>query len=241
MPAVVLLSGGLDSTVCFQLTLAESPSTEVITLTADYGQRAAAREVGAARRMADSRGVRHVVLDLRWLGGITETALCRADQALPEPSADELDDAAADRSAARVWVPNRNGLLINAAATYAESLGAGARVVVGFNREEAATFPDNSSLYVERATAALALSTATGVRVWAPTVRLDKAEIVARGREIGAPLEHVWVCYRGGEKHCGRCESCARFQRALDRANAAAWWRELRAAVDTPAPTEALS
>jgi 7-cyano-7-deazaguanine synthase len=102
-------------------------------------------------------------------------------------------------------------------------------VIVGFNREEAETFPDNTRAFLDRANAALNYSTAPGVQIEAPTADLDKAAIVARGRELGAPLELVWVCYEGGEEHCGTCESCRRFERALERAGAHSWWTALRA------------
>ena len=116
-----------------------------------------------------------------------------------------------------VWVPNRNGLLIAVAAAFAEARAARA-VVVGFNREEGATFPDNTEQFVERTNAALALSTRGGVEVVAPTLSLDKAGIVRLGVEIGAPLEWVWSCYEGGPAPCGRCESCRRSLRAFERA-----------------------
>jgi 7-cyano-7-deazaguanine synthase len=106
---------------------------------------------------------------------------------------------------------------VNVAAAYAESLGAG-EVVAGFNREEARTFPDNSAAFMRRATAALALSTRSGVRLVSPTARLTKTGIVRLGMRLGAPLGSVWSCYEGGTRMCGSCESCARLVRALDRA-----------------------
>jgi 7-cyano-7-deazaguanine synthase len=117
-------------------------------------------------------------------------------------------------SAAAVWVPNRNGVFINIAAAFAESLGCEA-VVCGFNAEEGQTFPDNTAEYAQAATAALAYSTLSQVRVWSPTQDLTKVEIVALARRIGAPLQHVWSCYEPGPEPCGECESCLRFARAM--------------------------
>ncbi|MHC4251260.1 MAG: 7-cyano-7-deazaguanine synthase, partial [Planctomycetota bacterium] len=102
---------------------------------------------------------------------------------------------------------------------FAEALGA-RNVVAGFNREEARTFPDNSPEFMKRASAALALSTASRVRLVSPTARLDKAGIVRLGVRTGAPLSLVWSCYDGAPRMCGSCESCARLVRALERAKA---------------------
>jgi len=211
MKSVALLSGGLDSTV--SLAQARREGEVVLALTFDYGQQAARREGEASARLAGHFGVPHRVLELPFLAGITGTALVRGE--VPEPDREDLDDPKRARAtAAAVWVPNRNGLFVNIAACFAESLGAG-WIITGFNREEAATFPDNTPEFVAAANAALAFSTANGVRVVSYTQRLSKAEIVQLGRRLGVPLEWVWSCYRGGPAPCGRCESCRRLQRAL--------------------------
>ena len=212
--AVVLLSGGLDSLVAAALTRDEAEL--VLAITCDYGQRAAAREVEAARRQAQWLGCPHEVVALSWLGALGGSALTDAAQALPEPAPGQLDAPEITTETARaVWVPNRNGVLVNVAAAYAERLGA-EWVVCGFNVEEAATFPDNSRAFMQAADALWAFSTATHVRLHSPTADLDKRQIVRRGRALGAPLELVWSCYRGGEQQCGRCESCRRLTRAME-------------------------
>jgi len=207
--AVALLSGGLDSTVAFALTAKRT----ALALTFDYGQRAAKREIAAARAIARRYRVAHRAIALPWLASITSTALVSRKAALPSP--DLEDRAATCRSAAAVWVPNRNGAMINVAAAFAEAEGAG-EVVVGFNIEEGSTFPDNTRAYMRAATRALGYSTANGVRVASPTAGWDKARIVAEGRRIGAPLDLIWPCYEGGRAWCRRCESCKRSLRALD-------------------------
>ncbi len=215
MRGVVLLSGGLDSVVAASLAAREM--TLAAALTADYGQRAAACEIRAARRVAAALGVPHAVVPLDWVGRLSADALTSRDRELPRLTAEQLDTTAAEASAAAVWVPNRNGLLVNVAAVYAEALDCQA-IVCGFNAEEAVTFPDNSPAYVDMANAALALSTRNQVQVISPTLHLSKAEIVRRGREVGAPLDLVWSCYESGPAPCGRCESCLRLQRALEDA-----------------------
>jgi 7-cyano-7-deazaguanine synthase len=208
---ISLLSGGLDSVVA--TTVAAREGSVELALTFDYGQRAASAETAAARAVCRELGLAHRVIELPWLAEITTTALVSRDRALPEPG--ELDDPGeAQASAAAVWVPNRNGVFINIAAAFAESLGCEA-VVCGFNAEEAQTFPDNTLAFAQAATEALAHSTLAKVRVWSPTQDLTKADIVALGCRIDAPLRHVWSCYEPGPDPCGRCESCRRFRRAM--------------------------
>jgi 7-cyano-7-deazaguanine synthase len=211
--SVVLLSGGLDSTVSLAQALRE---TEVsLALTFDYGQRSAAREIMAAKKIAGYYGICHQVLALSFLKDVTGTALVRENQAIPEPLVSDLDvHEQALSNAVRVWVPNRNGLFINVAAVFAEARQCGI-IVTGFNREEAKTFPDNSFAFVQAANNALAYSTLNQVKVVSYTQQLDKEEIVQLGRRLKVPLEHIWSCYLGGEEMCGRCESCRRFSRAL--------------------------
>jgi 7-cyano-7-deazaguanine synthase len=214
--SIVLLSGGLDSSA--NLALAVERDEVLCAVTVDYGQRAAAREISAAREMCEYYGVPHRGLDLRWLGEIGGSALTDRSSLMPDPGARHLDDAQVTAQTAKaVWVPNRNGVLINAAVALAERLGA-ARVVVGFNREEAATFPDNSQSFLDALCAAFKFSTSNGVVAFCYTTAMDKRQIVATlrgGLSKAFPFEKIWSCYQGDEKPCGVCESCRRLTRAL--------------------------
>jgi 7-cyano-7-deazaguanine synthase len=205
MKGVAILSGGLDSTV--SLAVAVRKMSVVLALTFDYGQRAARRERAASARIARRFGVPHRVVSIPWLSALTSTALVNRSAALPRRTMSLA-------SAKAVWVPNRNGVFIEIAAAHAESLGAG-RLITGFNREEAATFPDNSAAYVKAVNRALTFSTANGVEVVSYTGALDKRGIVRLGRRLGPPLDLIWPCYEGGRTWCGTCESCLRSLRAL--------------------------
>jgi len=217
--AVALLSGGLDSVVATTVA-ARKPGGVALALTFDYGQRSARREARAARAIAEELDIEWKLVKLPWLAELLPAALGKASGAPPRPRPKDLDNLSRARKTARaVWVPNRNGVFVNVAAAFAESIGA-RDVVAGFNREEAATFPDNSPEFLERTTAALRLSTANRVRLVSPTARLDKAGIVRLGLRTSAPLAHVWSCYDAGARMCGSCESCARLVRALERAKA---------------------
>jgi len=205
MKGVAILSGGLDSTV--SLAAATRKMDVVLALTFDYGQRAARRERTASAKIARHYRVPHRVIPIPWLAGLTSTALVNRRAQLP------LNEMS-EHSAKAVWVPNRNGVFIEIAAAHAESLGA-ERLITGFNKEEAVTFPDNSTAYVSAINYALSYSTANGVRVVSFTGNLEKKGIVNLGRRLNAPLKHIWPCYEGGKRWCGECESCLRSLRAL--------------------------
>ena len=197
---VALLSGGLDSLVA--LAAARRDAHIALALTFDYGQPSARREAAAAAAIAGHYSARHEIVELPWYRELLPDSFAN-DASVPEPEAPGAESARA------VWVPGRNLVFLAIAAAWAERLGA-AEVITGFNAEEAATFPDNSRDFVEAAGGALKFSSAGSVGIWAPLAGLDKRGIVKLGRELGAPLELSWSCYRGGGQPCGRCESCRR-------------------------------
>jgi 7-cyano-7-deazaguanine synthase len=205
---VALLSGGLDSGVAAAMFLAAGHRLAACMF-CDYGQRAREREEHASRRLAARWQVDFVPVALPWLGDLarrTGSRLLPGTGDLPAGTAATPGDA---HSAAAVWVPARNAVLVAIAAAHAEALGAGC-VVAGFNREEAATFPDNSAAFLAAGTAFLAHGTRTGVAVQSPTLELDKPAIVARARALGFTAADFWSCYGAGPDPCGRCESCLR-------------------------------
>ncbi len=214
--SIVLLSGGLDSAVSLAYALKE---TDVfLCITFDYGQRAAKRENLAAAALAGHYKLRHKIIELPFLKEITGSALVAHDKELPEPGKVGLTDLNLSReAAASVWVPNRNGLFINIAAAFAEAFQCD-QVITGFNCEEAVTFPDNSLEFVNATTSALSYSTLNKVKVISYTQRLDKVDIIKLGMKLGVPFQYIWSCYRGGDKMCGRCESCLRFGLAAKEA-----------------------
>ncbi|MHB8157040.1 MAG: 7-cyano-7-deazaguanine synthase QueC [Desulfocucumaceae bacterium] len=216
MSSIILLSAGLDSTVSLAQALREGEVK--LCLTFDYGQRARLREIEASSKIARHYNIRHQVISLPFLKEITNTSLVNEEESVPVPCYDELDDKEKTaQTAAAVWVPNRNGIFINIAAGYAESMGA-RQVVTGFNAEEAKSFPDNSRDYLRSANKALSFSTMKGIRVVSYTLMLEKVDIIRLGRRLGAPFEYIWPCYHGGADLCGSCESCRRYQRALKAA-----------------------
>lgn len=208
---IVLLSAGLDSTV--NLYEARTHGKIHLALTFDYGQRAAEREIECAKKTCDHLKVPHKVIALPWLKEITKTSLVNRNADIPKNmDIDKMSEIS--ETAKKVWVPNRNGVFLSVAAAFAESLGARA-IVPGFNREEATTFPDNSEAFLDSFTDSLSFSTLSKVEVECFTTELNKTEIARKGRELEVQFDFVWPCYFAGPKHCGECESCLRFNRAM--------------------------
>lgn len=208
--AIVILSGGLDSLV--SLYLVRKTQNVALALTFDYGQKAALRERQVAQYHCRRLGIRHEILELPWLKRIGTSSLQSGDI----PVGDKVDIGnfeVSKQTAKSVWVPNRNGLFIEVAACYADALGL-RPIVVGFNAEEAATFPDNSAAFVEAINQSLKFSTQGRAQVYAPVINLTKLEIAALAKEL-FPWHELWSCYQDGERLCGICESCQRLRRAI--------------------------
>jgi len=204
--SIVLLSGGLDSVV--SLAVAKEKLNPTLALTFDYGQKSLKKEVEASSWFCKYYGLEHRIIKLEWLKDITMTSLVSED-AVPSG----LDTMKS------VWVPNRNGLFLNIAGCFADAQNF-SHIIIGANREEAGTFPDNTKSFIEKINAEFEYSTTVHPKVIAPLIDFDKVEIVHLALEKGVPLGCVYSCYKNGKIHCGVCESCMRFKRALKANNA---------------------
>jgi 7-cyano-7-deazaguanine synthase len=211
--SVVLLSGGLDSTV--NLYAAKASGSVRLALTFDYGQKAAQKEIAAAKEITKECGVELKVIELPWFKSLGQSALNHADRQIPTGKNVAIDNVNISHATAKaVWVPNRNGLFLNIAACFAESLSAEI-IVPGFNREEAVTFPDNSLDFIRSARKTFSYSTANKIDVQCYTISMGKTEIVELGKQLRVPFQKIWPCYQDLEKWCGVCESCQRSKRAF--------------------------
>ena len=219
--AVVLFSGGLDSTAC--LYWAKKNYDEVTMLVINYGS----NEERVTNRVAEffSKEL-NVPLKIIKLGFLEEFSKLRGTTLVggetPKVTAEELEDfERAKETAKSVWVPARNVVLIAVAASLLDALGGG-DIIVGFNAEEGATFPDNTPEFVEKMNEMLRYGTMAEVRVVAPLIDLDKKGIAKLLKELNAKYEYSNSCYMpkgftedGKPIHCGQCESCVRRHRGL--------------------------
>lgn len=202
---IILLSGGLDSLVSLGLGIEKYGIS--LALTFDYGQKALEQEIMTSKNICDYYKIEHKVIKLDWLKNVTHTALVE-DKELPE-GIDNPGD-----SAKSVWVPNRNGLFLNIAGSFADGNDYD-YIIIGANKEEGQTFPDNTQEFIDRVNAEFEFSTQKHPKVVAPLINYDKNDIVKQAIEHNIPLEFVRSCYSDGKKHCGKCESCTRLKNAL--------------------------
>jgi 7-cyano-7-deazaguanine synthase len=211
--AISVLSGGLDCTVA---TSVFDKNYKIHAITFNYGQKAFAQEFKASKAICERMNWTHEVIDLPWLAKISNSSL-NTNENIPEVSSEDLDDfEKSTETASSVWVPARNTVFTSIALSYAESIGAEI-IIVGWNNEEGATFPDNSKEYLESFNELIGVGSPEKIRIEAPAIDLTKEEIVELGIEVGAPMELSYSCYKGMDKQCGVCESCMRRKRAFEK------------------------
>lgn len=220
--ALMLASGGADSTTLLALAVERYGRENVIALSISYGQKHV-REIESAKAVAAHYGVPIRFLDLGVVfAGSDCSLLSGSSQDIPHESyEDQLDRS--QGSPVSTYVPFRNGLFLSAAASVALSQGCSV-IMYGAHHDDAAgnAYPDCSQEFVEAMAAAISQGTGGELRLEAPFVSWTKADIVRRGLQIGVPYELTWSCYEGGDKPCGVCGTC------IDRARAF----ELNGAVD---------
>ncbi len=201
--AIVLFSGGLDSTTCLYWALSKGYECEAITVT--YGQRHD-REVISAEFIAKKLGVKLHKLDLPfpWL---KSSSLVDKGQTLPDLSLEQIEGSEIPST----YVPGRNLMFLSIAASLMDSIGANA-IVAGPNAVDFSGYPDCTPAFFKAAAEAINRGTkmgvTEGVEVLAPLMNLSKTDIVRLGAKLKVPFELTWSCYAGGQKPCGHCDSC---------------------------------
>lgn len=206
--ALVLCSGGVDSTTLLALALQRHGQGNVVALSISYGQRHS-REIESARAVAQHYGVEQRFLDLAAIFADSNCSLLEhSSEELPRESyAEQLEEAGGEPVS--TYVPFRNGLFLSSAASMALSLGCSV-LYYGAHHDDWAgnAYPDCSLDFVNAIGEAIAQGTGGQLRLEAPFVMWNKARIVAQGLELGVPYELTWSCYEGGEKPCGVCGTC---------------------------------
>jgi len=213
--AVALLSGGLDSAVASAIAM--SQGYRVYALTVDYGQRHL-RELEAAKAIAEALGVaghRILRVDLAGFGG---SALTDASIDVPETRPSEKIGS----DIPITYVPARNTVLLGLGLSWAEALGADA-VFIGAHSVDYSGYPDCRPEFFDAFRRVSALGTRRGVEgrpisIEAPLIGMGKRGIIEKGRQLRVPFKLTWSCYLGGERACGKCDSCVIRLRAFAEA-----------------------
>ena len=211
MKVAVLLSGGLDSTTA--LHWAKQHHEVVCALCFDYASNHAEKELACARWQAEKLGVPCHVIDITAISKHLSSALLRGADAIP------TEDYGEDNMKQTV-VPFRNGIFLAIAAGIAESNGAEG-IVIAAHAGDHALYPDCRSEFMEAMGRAIQLGTYAELEIIDPFIDSGKGDIVAMGTAMGVDYSHTYSCYKGGEKHCGRCGTCRERKQAFIEAGVA--------------------
>lgn len=217
--ALVLNSGGVDSTTCVSLAVAELGAENVTTVSVYYGQKHK-KELECAEKVAEYYGINHKVIDLSSTGILNDSNCPLLAHSTEEIKHESYVDQIAHNGEGMVatYVPFRNGLLLASVAALAMSLypDNNVDIYLGAHADDAAgqAYADCSEQFTSVMNQAISIGTYDKVHLVAPFVNENKAGVVRKGLELGTPYELTWSCYEGGDKPCGTCGTC------IDRAAA---------------------
>lgn len=215
--ALVLSSGGVDSTTCVGIAVKDLGSENVSTVSVFYGQKHN-KELECADKVAEFYNVKHYVLDLSNVLQYSNCSLMKnSTEDIPMMSYAEQIEKNGEGKVS-TYVPFRNGLMLSAVAALAQSIypDDDVDIYLGAHADDAAgrAYADCSEEFTSAMNTAIVIGTYGKVRVFAPLVNLNKAGVVKLGLSIGVPYKYTWSCYAGGDKPCGHCGTC------IDRAKA---------------------
>lgn len=214
MKALVLFSGGIDSTTCLGLAVSKYGKENVIALSITYGQKHT-KEIEAAKEIIQYYGIEKIDLDLSLIFKFSNCSLLKSsDEQIPHESyAEQLKKT--NGSPVSTYVPFRNGLFISSAAAIALSRKCSV-IYYGAHADDAAgnAYPDCSTVFNNAMNTAVFEGSGKQLNIEAPFVNMTKADVVKIGLELNVPYKLTWSCYEGGNKPCGKCGTC------IDRANA---------------------
>lgn len=212
--ALVLSSGGIDSTTCLAIAVNTYGKENVVSLSIAYGQKHT-KELDSAKAVADYYDVEHLSLDLASIFRYSDCSLLsHSEKDIPmESYAEQLSKT--DGTPVSTYVPFRNGLFLSCAASIALSKDCHV-LYYGAHSDDAAgnAYPDCSQAFQDAISAAIHIGSGDALIVEAPFVSMTKADVVRTGLELHAPYHLTWSCYSGGSTPCGTCGTC------LDRAEA---------------------
>lgn len=204
--SAIILSGGMDSVTM----LYEYADDIALAISFDYGSNHNAREIPLAAMHSQRLGIRHITIPLSFMPQYFKSSLLEGAEAIPE------GHYTAENMASTV-VPFRNGIMLAIACGIAESNGL-RRVMIANHGGDHTIYPDCRPEFISAMSSAMTSGTDTRVEIWAPYTSITKDEIARHGKTLGIDYSETWSCYKGGEKHCGKCGTCVERIEALQLA-----------------------
>lgn len=201
--SIIVLSGGMDS-----VTLMHEYKEQIaLAVTFDYGSNHNKREIECAAYQCSLLGIKHLVIPLEFMARYFKSSLLEGADAIPEGHY-------ADDNMRSTVVPFRNGIMLSVACGLAESYGL-KHVMIANHSGDHAIYPDCRAGFVDAMSRAMQEGTYDGVTIIAPYTNISKNDIAARGKNLGVDYARTYSCYKGGEKHCGKCGTCVERKEAL--------------------------
>lgn len=194
--SVIILSGGMDS--CTMLH--EFKDSIALAITFDYGSTQNHREQQYAVKQCQVLGIKHIIIPLDFMHQYFKSALLESPEAIPEGNYD-------DENMKATVVPFRNGIMLAIACGIAESNGL-KRVMIANHAGDHTIYPDCRQGFIDAMSSAMSQGTYDSIEVFAPYTSITKTDIARRGKQLGVDYAMTYSCYKGGEKHCGKCGTC---------------------------------
>lgn len=204
--SVIIVSGGMDS-----ITLLYDKQEEIaLGISFDYGSNHNAREIPFAQTHCKRLGIRHITINLDFMHRYFKSSLLAGADAIPEGNYDE-------ENMKSTVVPFRNGIMLSIAIGIAESNNL-KKVLIANHGGDHTIYPDCRPSFISAIDEAAQTGTFVGVNVVAPYTNISKADIARIGKRLAIDYSETWSCYKGGDKHCGKCGTCVERKEALAEA-----------------------
>ena len=204
--SVLILSGGVDSVTL----LYDEQERIALAISFDYGSKHNKREIPFAKWHCEQLGIKHITIPLDFMTKYFVSSLLEGGEEIPEGHY-------ADDNMKSTVVPFRNGIMLAVATGMAESNDL-QYVMMANHGGDHTIYPDCRPEFVDAFDKTAQAGTFNGVRLLSPYCNMTKGQIAARGKELGIDYSKTWSCYRGGDKHCGKCGTCVERKEALSDA-----------------------
>ncbi len=204
--SIIILSGGMDSVTL----LYDQKDRIALAITFDYGSNHNKREAAFARKHCEALGIEHLLIPLDFMGRYFKSSLLEGADAIPEGDYDEANMKS-------TVVPFRNGIMLSIACGIAESRGL-TKVMIANHFGDHSIYPDCRTEFIRPMSEAMRAGTYIGVEIMAPYTNISKTGIALIGKRLGIDYSQTYSCYKGGERHCGKCGTCMERKEALREA-----------------------